>query len=212
MGTKERRERERGETRQRMLDAARELFVELGYEGVSMRKVADRAEYSATALYSHFVGKEDLFRQLCGEDFRRLGQALLGSAEAAGPIDRIRAIWRTYLEFGTRQPNHYRLLFMVAHGPERVEECEHPETRGNPETDAYALIMVPVREAFGQGLFRAELEDPDLVAQTLWSALHGVISLHIAKSEDSLIEWKPLQARADFMLELVLRGLLRDGR
>lgn len=212
MGTRERRERERGETRQRMLDAARELFIELGYEGVSMRKVADRAEYSPTALYSHFIGKQDLFHQLCLEDFRRLGQALLATGEATGPIDRIRAIWRTYLEFGAQYPNHYRLLFMVSHGPERVEECEHPETRGNPETDAYALIMLPVREAFGAGLFRAELTDADVVAQTLWAAVHGVITMHIAKSDDGLVDWKPLRERSEVMLEAVLRGLLRDDR
>ncbi|HTR04723.1 MAG TPA: helix-turn-helix domain-containing protein, partial [Thermoanaerobaculia bacterium] len=51
MGTAERRERERHELRGRILDAARELFAEQGYEAVTMRNIADRIEYSPTALY-----------------------------------------------------------------------------------------------------------------------------------------------------------------
>ncbi|HEY1434684.1 MAG TPA: helix-turn-helix domain-containing protein, partial [Thermoanaerobaculia bacterium] len=50
MGTIERRERERQELRDRILDAARELFVEQGYDAVTMRKIAERIEYSPTAI------------------------------------------------------------------------------------------------------------------------------------------------------------------
>ena len=57
MGVKERREREKSETRDKILDAARELFVTEGYEGVSMRKVAQKIEYSPTAIYVHFPDK-----------------------------------------------------------------------------------------------------------------------------------------------------------
>jgi len=62
MGVKERREREKTETREIILDAARELFLAEGYEGVSMRKVAEKIEYSPTAIYIHFKDKDDLFR------------------------------------------------------------------------------------------------------------------------------------------------------
>lgn len=55
MGIKERRERERVDTREKILEAARELFIQKGYDGVSMRKVADKVEYSPTAIYVHFV-------------------------------------------------------------------------------------------------------------------------------------------------------------
>ncbi len=74
MGTKERREREREELRTRILDAARELFAEEGYEAVTMRRIADRIEYSPTAIYFHFRDKEALMRELCDHDFRALAQ------------------------------------------------------------------------------------------------------------------------------------------
>ena len=67
MGVKERREREKLETRDLILEAARELFANEGYEGVSMRKLAEKIEYSPTAIYVHFADKEELFR--AGEDY-----------------------------------------------------------------------------------------------------------------------------------------------
>ena len=69
MGPRERREREREETRTRILDAARELFAAEGYEAVTMRRIAERIEYSATAIYFHFKDKEALVKELCDVDF-----------------------------------------------------------------------------------------------------------------------------------------------
>ena len=74
MGTAERRERERQELRVRILDAARELFAEQGYDAVTMREIADRIEYSPTAIYFHFKDKEALLRELCDTDFATLAR------------------------------------------------------------------------------------------------------------------------------------------
>ena len=82
MGVKERREREKSEVRDKILDAARELFIAEGYEGVSMRKVADRIEYTPTTIYGYFADKEDLFRQLCHEDFARLAEVFQSVGDA----------------------------------------------------------------------------------------------------------------------------------
>src|SRR5215813_136121 len=111
MGVKERREREKSETRDKILDAARELFVAEGYEGVSMRKVAEKIEYSPTAIYLHFADKEELFHELCHDDFARLAQVFQDASLPADPIERIRQIGRTYIEFGIQFPNHYKLMF-----------------------------------------------------------------------------------------------------
>ncbi|HEY6844272.1 MAG TPA: helix-turn-helix domain-containing protein, partial [Thermoanaerobaculia bacterium] len=72
MGTKERREREREEVRTLILDTAREMFATEGYEAVTMRRIADRIEYSPTAIYLHFQDKRDLVFQVCEETFARL--------------------------------------------------------------------------------------------------------------------------------------------
>jgi len=211
MGVKERRVREKLETRDLILDAARELFLSEGYEGVSMRKVAEKIEYSPTAIYLHFKDKEDLFRELCHEDFGRLAEQFNVLAQHPDPVERLKRIGQAYIEFGIRYPNHYKLMFMTPHPPVPLDERDQ-EVRGNPEKDAYAMLQALVRGALGAGVFREEYQDVDLISQTLWSGLHGVISLQIAKAHDNWIEWRPMEQRTRAMLESLLRGLLKEGK
>jgi AcrR family transcriptional regulator len=206
MGVQERRERERTEIREKILDAARELFVTKGYEGVSMRKVAEKIEYSPTAIYVHFADKEQLFLELCHSDYRRLAESFIALAHNPDPVDRLRQIAIAYIEFGLKYPNHYRMMFMTAHpcvlDPDQVG-------KGNPEEDAYEFLRQTVIEAIGARVFRPELQDPDLVAQTLWGGVHGVISLQIAKGTDEWVPWCSFQKRADLMIDSLLNGLLK---
>jgi AcrR family transcriptional regulator len=208
MGVKERREREKSETRDKILDAARELFVTEGYEGVSMRKVAEKIEYSPTAIYVHFADKNELFHELCREDFARLQQVMLSAEMPADPLERLRQIGRNYIEFGARYPNHYVFMFMTPHPLNEPDEADR-EIMGNPEVDAYAFLKLTVQQAMDAGCFRDELRDAELISQTLWASVHGVISLNIAKCKDPWVEWRPLQERAEMMLDLTLRGMLR---
>ena len=211
MGVKERRGREKSETRDKILDAARELFVTEGYEGVSMRRVAEKIEYSPTAIYVHFTDKNELFHELCRQDFARL-QAVMQSAEMpADPIERLRQIGRSYIQFGVRFPNHYVFMFMTPHLPQEPDE-EDREIMGNPEKDAYAMLKAAVQEAINAGCFRNEVQDAELVSQTLWASVHGVISLNIAKCKDPWVEWRPLEDRAEMMLDITLRGLLLPSK
>src|ERR1700745_864362 len=211
MGVKERREREKSETRDKILDAARELFVTEGFEGVSMRKVAEKIEYSPTAIYVHFADKEELFRELCHQDYARLAEVFQSSVISTDPIERLRQIGAIYVDFGTRNPNHYKFMFMTTHPAQELDEVDR-EAHGNPERDAYAFLTWAVKQAIDAGCFREELHDAELISQTLWASVHGVISLQIAKGCDAWVEWRPTRDRAELMLDVTLRGLLREGR
>ena len=211
MGVKERRGREKSETRDKILDAARELFVTEGYEGVSMRRVAEKIEYSPTAIYVHFADKNELFHELCRQDFARLQEVMQSADMPADPIERLRQIGRSYIQFGVRFPNHYVFMFMTPHLPQEPDE-EDREIMGNPEKDAYAMLKAAVQEAINAGCFRDEVQDAELVSQTLWASVHGVISLNIAKCKDPWVEWRPLEFRAEIMLDITLRGLLRPRK
>jgi AcrR family transcriptional regulator len=211
MGVKERREREKSETRDKILDAARELFVTEGYEGVSMRKVADKIEYSPTAIYVHFADKNELFHELCREDFAGLQQAMATAEMSSDPIERLRQIGRRYVDFGLQFPHHYVFMFMTPHPAHEPDEQDR-EIIGNPEVDAYALLKWAVQDAIDHGCFRQEVQDAELVSQTLWASVHGVISLNIAKSKDPWVDWRPLKDRAEMMLDITMRGLLREKK
>src|SRR5271157_2470714 len=208
MGVKERRDREKLETREKILDAARELFVAEGYDGVSMRKIADKIEYSPTAIYVHFADKDELFREICHEDFRRLAQSLIGLAQVPDPVERLTKLGYAYIEFGHQHPNHYRTMFMTPHPPILKSEVAL-EGKGNPEEDAYEFLRATVAEGLRLGVFREDLTDVDLIAQTLWAGVHGVISLQIAKCEDPWVPWRTLKERTQMMLDTQLNGLLK---
>lgn len=205
MGITERRERERKVVREKILDAARELFVSEGYEAVTMRKIAEKIEYSATAIYFHFRDKEALMQELCDTDFAALAGEFQKIAQVSDPIERLRQIGRAYVAFALEHPNHYRLMFMTPHPP-----LDSRLTQGNPEEDAYAFLKATVAEAIGSSLLRRELTDADLVSQMVWAGTHGVVSLQIAKCNDSWIEWRDARASAHELIDVMIRGLVRS--
>ncbi len=207
MGTKERREREREEIRGKILDAARELFVQEGYDAVTMRRIAERIEYSATAIYLHFKDKRAVLIALCDADFLRLAGELQKIGRVEDPIERMRLSGRAYVRFALENPNHYRWMFMTPH-PE-LDPKDSGIRVGNPEEDAWAFLRGTVAEAIEAGLLRSELTDPDLVAQAVWGSVHGVVSLHIAKCNDDWVDWRPPAEVAELLMDATIRGLVR---
>lgn len=206
MGIKERRERERAELRDKILAAARAMFVEEGYEAVTMRRIAERIEYSPTALYLHFETKDAILQALCDADFQTLAGHFAGIAALADPIERLRAAGHAYVEFGLAFPNHYRLMFMTPHPHQEGEESTI--RKGDPDQDSYAFLKSILADCVAAGLFRPDLQDVELLAQVIWAAVHGVVSIEIAKSDDDWVDWRPFTQRAEFLLDALLNGLL----
>jgi AcrR family transcriptional regulator len=210
MGVKERREREKSKTRDKILDAARELFISEGYEGVSMRRVAEKIEYSPTAIYVHFADKEELFRELCHQDYAQLAGVFQSSVISSDPAERIRQIGQSYMDFGLQYPNHYKFMFMTPHPTHEPDE-EDCEVKGNPEKDAYAFLKWAVVQALEAGCFRKEFRDADVIAQTLWAGVHGVIALQIAMGGDDWVDWRPIKDRMRTMMDVTFIGLVRPA-
>ncbi|MBK8229339.1 MAG: helix-turn-helix transcriptional regulator [Candidatus Eisenbacteria bacterium] len=205
MGTKERRERERQEVRALILDAARELFATAGYEAVTMRMVAEKIEYSPTSIYLHFRDKQQLVQEICEHDFCSLAAAFQRIALVADPVERVRQIGLAYVDFARAYPHHYRLMFMMPTPPKAPGEVCHE--RGNPEQDAYAFLRLTIEQVQAAGRLRPELEDIDLVTQMCWAAVHGVISLHLAKGADPWVEWRSISVTAEALIDSLNRGM-----
>lgn len=205
MGPRERREREREEIRTRILDAARELFATEGVESVTMRRIAERIEYSPTAIYFHFRDKEALLAELCDCDFRSFAHGFTVIAQIPDPVVRLRAAGKAYVEFGLKNPSHYRVMFMTPKPPHEQDMSG----KGNPEEDAYAFLRNVLVDLQASGRMRDELTDIDLVSQSIWSMIHGVISLEIAKCNDQWVDWRTIEARTDLVVEMIERGLLK---
>jgi len=204
-----RREREKSETRRLILEAARELFTSEGYAQTSMRKIADRIGYTATAIYHHFADKDALLNELCLNDFRALGEALRQMDQLPDPISRLRAMGVNYVRFALEHPQQFRFMFLVERpipGPEIVTI--------DPAEDGYAFLTSSVREAIEFQLLRPELTDVEGVSQMIWSGVHGLSALHL----HSMLKPHPwMQLRdpietATLYIDVVLRGVLRDPK
>lgn len=206
MGSAERRKRENADTRQKILDAARDLFVQKGYQATSMRAIADRIEYTPTAIYHHFENKEALITELCNRDFRALAGAFRRIGQVEDPLDRIARMGAAYVDFALEHPMHYQLMFMTVRP---TPEGESDITQGDPSEDAYAFLKVTVEEAIAKGRFRPEYTNADQLAVMFWGVLHGLISLRINKQHDEWVDFGDLRATAIEAGQAMIRGLER---
>lgn len=207
MGSIERRERERDDKRRQILNAARELFVTEGYEAVTMRKVADKVEYTPTAIYLHFKDKQELVREVVTQDFFAFAHHFASIAATPDPVEGLRAMGKRYLEFALKFPNHYRLMFMTQ--LPRIHE-EQPAHKGNPSLDAYALLCKMVGDAIAQGRFRAEVTDVEFAAQLVWAGMHGIAALHTScPKTDSWMKFRPVAALGRAMTDALINHMIR---
>lgn len=217
MGTKERRTREREETREKILGAAREMFATEGFDAVTMRAIAERIEYTPTAIYHHFDSKQALLTELCTSDFLELAKHFRGRAASCDPVERIKAVGRAYLEFAEKHPSQYRFMFMTVLPEPALPQEYVQETRGNPERDAYAFLRQACQEAIDSGHLRSDIRSADQMAQILWGCVHGQIALRITKHgvqdtgkrQDTWVPWHDLRESTELMMDAVLRGMMR---
>lgn len=201
MGVQERRLREKQELRQEILDAARDLFVHEGYDNVSMRKIAEKIEYSPTTIYLYFKDKSDLLDQLCEETFARLEKkSLLIDRSTSDPLEALRKGLRNYIDFGVRHPNHYKLTFMT-----EMQTSEDPEAFGRTRAAGqrtFDHLAGQVAQCAKLGIF--QIHDVRATSQILWAAIHGITSLLIVKHR---FEWVERERLIEGMLDTVLSGL-----
>jgi AcrR family transcriptional regulator len=201
MGVKERRARQKRYLRQEILDAASELFVREGFENVSMRRIADKIEYSPTTIYLYFKDKADLLEQVCGETFSRLVQRLTKITDQSGePLERLRRGLLAYIQFGLENPHHYRATFMMPI-PEGLDEEKYVKLDA-PGMQAFDFLRRCVYDGIAAG--KLKVKDPELASQTLWAGIHGVTSLLITHEK---FPWVGREKVAKFMVETLVEGL-----
>jgi AcrR family transcriptional regulator len=208
MQPKDRRAKEKAKLHARILDAARALFTQHGYEAVTMRAIARKIDYTATALYYHFPDKETLLRELCENDFRSLSAYFNRIGRITDPVERIRQTCLAYVNFGLEYPQHYRLMFLTPHPEPSLDKITIE--RGNPDEDSYAFLLGAVQEAIATGRFRPELKDANLVTQVIWSGVHGLVALFLNKRESKWIDWCPTAKISELLGDIFLRGLRRQ--
>ncbi len=190
---------QRRQTRRRIQQAAAQLYAEHGFKDITARKVAERAGVSVGSLYSYFDNLTELMQSLWKGPVRRLlkdVESALASSEE--PLARLRIFLETYAHFAVTERATYRGAFMFVR-PET-------QTKPNPVPLDQDRLFATLRGIVVSGQTRGQIRegDPDQIAQTLWSGVHGAIALPL--SIDRLALEPPEQAvptMIDTLLEWV---------
>jgi AcrR family transcriptional regulator len=195
LGVKDRRVREKEQLRQRILQEARALFLDEGYDRVTIRRIADAVEYAPGTIYLYFEDKDQIFLEICEESFGELVERFRALERSESPLERVRAGLRAYILYGIENPQAYELLFVMRTGVSKHRK----EREGGKGHEALQYLVSAVVDGQRQGLVRQE--DPVHLALALWAAAHGIT--HLVNERDFGQEDWPEDHRRE-VIELLL--------
>lgn len=203
MGVKERQEREREATTRAILDAARELFVAEGYRNVSIRKIAEKIEYSPAAIYSYFPSKDDIFLALAEEGFRLLFESSVRSAAqadvSAPPLEIIRRAFLNIYTFSKTHPEYHALMFLDRSVPKISQDWQRFEF----VRQMRARVTTRIQTAIDGGDFPAD-SSPEMIFRVLMVSTLGVCTVRLC---DRMAPGEDADALARVTIDAALTGL-----
>lgn len=204
MSTLTRRERERLKVRNKILSAARLLLAKHGKEGFTMRKIAAEIEYSPTVIYSHFKDKDALLHSLAEQDHSVLTHKMSRHNQELNPLCRLRLIGKEIINFALENPNHH-LIFMILPKSSSSRSPVHVVTN-EAEENIHNIVAKTICDAIQSKQIYSSLRDAELIAQTFFAGIHGVITLGLNNKSERMNK-QPIEERLNLMIELLIRGL-----
>lgn len=173
MGLIERREKEKRERRSLILKTARRLFLEKGFENVSIRRIAEKIEYSPATIYLYFKDKNDILFALHAEGFEKFYEEQQAILSVRDPWKRLLKHAEVYLSFAMKNPEYYDLMFIMR-GP--FEEMKTKE-EWDVGMRSYEFLKQNIKDCIDAGsLPGANL---DAAAFAFWSFVHGISALAV---------------------------------
>ncbi|WP_430419044.1 TetR/AcrR family transcriptional regulator [Phenylobacterium sp.] len=189
--------------RAEILEAAERIFVAEGYEGATIRKIADEVGVSSTALYMHFADKACILHEIVeGVLSQLLDRNTEIAARPLDPVVRTRMMLDAYMHWGLEHPNAYQLVY-CAQAQEPADPS--PERTTDLSKQCYEAFSGVVREIAASGRLRTGTGDS--AAQALWMSCHGVVALLINRPN---FEWADREELLQVTLDGLLNGLVID--
>lgn len=199
MGVIDRKEREKVEMKRQILDAARTLFLEQGFEKTSIRNIAEKIEYSAGTIYLYFKDKNEILFALHVEAFGALMQAMqTGIMGEADPFERLISLGKHYLKYAFENPELYDLMFVMTAPMETLECREEIWCDGER---AFETLKFVVGDCMKAGYF--EGADNETISVMVWSLVHGLATLHLRRRTMIFAEEKRIQLLEDAYAQFV---------
>lgn len=199
MSAKARRDREHEARRRTILAAARQLFLKDGYENASIRKIAERIDYSAPAIYRYFGSKQDIFFAIAEQGFRLFHRAMIGIEPSPDPVETLRRHFWRYYEFSKTQPEYFSLMFVDRTVPRISREWDRLAFMRTTRDQLRDVIARCVQA----GLFPPGT-NPDVVFHIVATAAHGAA---VVRLSDRFIPRQTADALARDVIEAAIAGL-----
>ena len=153
MSTKKRRERDKEKMRERILDAAKQLFVKEGFDNVSLRRIASAIEYSPAAIYRYFKNKREILSVLRNEGFKLYIQMQISRTQKfPNPLERLKESGKGYIQFAMANPGYFQLMFCT--------NCEQVDLEGEwaeSSQQSYSHFRANVEECIALEIGRAHV-------------------------------------------------------
>jgi len=200
MGAKEKRNKNKEEFRREILNSARELFIDDGYEKFSMRRLAEKIDYSPTTIYLYFKGKDDLLLAICEEVAEQFLTKLshIRSVQSK-PLEALRQAMLYLVEFAFDNPNQYKVFFLTR--PNVYGTQEDFMKRESMARNSYFEFRKIVQVCIGAGKLRPM--DIDILTQVLATAPHGLITMTLYHNS---FPWVDRKVLAITLVDGLLRG------
>src|SRR6218665_2883544 len=167
MGITERKEREKAEMKRLIMDAARKLFIEQGFEKTSIRNIADEIEYSPGTIYLYYKDESELLFDLHQESFQKLIEQFQRVLNIRDPFERLITMGRYYMQYGFENPELYELMFLMSSPIETIECREEIWEDGHV---AFEMLRQIVRECIAAGYFK--IDDVEGTSMMIWANVH----------------------------------------
>ena len=191
--------------RDEILTAADELLVETASEdAVSIRAVADAVGVTPPSIYRHFPDKTSLLVAVCLRSFDSFAEVMRDARDPDDPLESLRALALAYVRYGLEHPEHYRIMFL-----DRLDlSAEQYAEELMSESSSFGVLIETVRSLKASGILRPELVAMDdfHLSVLLWSSVHGLTSLFVAKPN---LPWADQEALVDGACDLILNGVLK---
>ena len=185
MGAKERREREKEQRRQQILDAARELLFEKGLHGATVNQVAKSAELSVGLIYFYFKSKEEIYASLQEEGLDLLYTMIRDAASGPGKsVEKLKSISLAYYRFAHKHKSYFDILNYFLTAPERIFP-ENLKSRIDMHGDRILSVIDTVLEE-GSKKTELSIDNPREISIMLWSQIHGYLQLN--KLQDTVLK------------------------
>lgn len=159
--------------RDEILEAAREVYLAEGPEGLTMRRLADEVDVTPGAIYRHYEGKREVLLEVVAEAQRTMLEYLTRALEGETPLERVRLANEAYLDFALEQRRLYEVLYAT---PELLGLEDLPDEARDRARAIRQFWQDRVTECVDAGLLEAD--EPRTTGLTLWAHSHGLISLY----------------------------------